>query len=258
MAPQVEMISNGVPACIESAAVADTISSKVKVLVAEGLWWCGCICYVNSFPDNTLNYLITKKMLASAGFECHQATNGYEVLQQLAQGQYTLILMDCNMPRLDGYATTKMIRGCSNLPASFSGERRGSMCAGGERRGSVQADFSACSGRRASILAIQPGIPVIAMTGKTSIEGFECSNTYVYDSKCNERRQRKMSYGGHGRLYQVEDFALFNCSNTNPLAVNHSKNNNLLRLYKNGSTDSRLYHQQHKLQLPTPLLPNRH
>lgn len=32
------MISNGVPACIESAAVADTISSKVKVLVAEGLW----------------------------------------------------------------------------------------------------------------------------------------------------------------------------------------------------------------------------
>lgn len=54
------------------------------------------------------------------------------------------------------------------------------MCAGGERRGSVQADFSACSGRRASILAIQPGIPVIAMTGKTSIEGFECSNTYVF------------------------------------------------------------------------------
>lgn len=99
----VEMISNGIVCAIpECARATKDVTPKSKILIAE---------------DNTLNFLITQKMLSSAGYECHQASNGYEVLQQLSRGCYSLVLMDCMMPRLDGYATTKMIREAPANPA---------------------------------------------------------------------------------------------------------------------------------------------
>ncbi|HSH38687.1 MAG TPA: ATP-binding protein, partial [Chthoniobacterales bacterium] len=60
--------------------------------------------------DNVVNQRVAAAQLKSLGFKSAVAANGLEVLEALGRDQYEVVLMDCNMPELDGYQTTRRIR----------------------------------------------------------------------------------------------------------------------------------------------------
>jgi two-component system, sensor histidine kinase and response regulator len=60
--------------------------------------------------DNPVNHEVTSVMLQELGVGVVSAWSGEEALQKLAQRRFEAILMDCQMPRLDGYATARQFR----------------------------------------------------------------------------------------------------------------------------------------------------
>ena len=60
--------------------------------------------------DNEVNQLIAQAMLAKLGWDCDLVETGQEVLDALRQKRYAGILMDCQMPVMDGFAATHAIR----------------------------------------------------------------------------------------------------------------------------------------------------
>ncbi len=70
--------------------------------------------------DNELNAEILTELLEMAGASCQVAGNGREALEMFEgaeSGQYDLILMDVQMPVMDGYEATRAIRGCRHPQA---------------------------------------------------------------------------------------------------------------------------------------------
>ena len=60
--------------------------------------------------DNPVNQHLAEAMLASLGLTFDTVANGEDVLALAAEKSYALILMDCNMPRMDGYEATERWR----------------------------------------------------------------------------------------------------------------------------------------------------
>jgi signal transduction histidine kinase/ActR/RegA family two-component response regulator len=60
--------------------------------------------------DNPLNQRLALRLLAKFGFEADVAENGALALEALARRSYGAVLMDCQMPVLDGYEATRLIR----------------------------------------------------------------------------------------------------------------------------------------------------
>jgi len=60
--------------------------------------------------DNPVNVEVAKAMLESLGLQAHVARNGLEALQAVRAGDYEAVLMDCQMPLMDGFAATSAIR----------------------------------------------------------------------------------------------------------------------------------------------------
>jgi PAS domain S-box-containing protein len=72
----------------------------IRVLVAE---------------DNPVNQKVAIAVLRKLGYRAHAVANGHEVLDALREMPFDLILMDCQMPVMDGFETTRIIRKSQTL-----------------------------------------------------------------------------------------------------------------------------------------------
>ncbi|MEQ8715494.1 MAG: response regulator [Cyclobacteriaceae bacterium] len=70
-----------------------------KILVAE---------------DSSVIQNLTKRILVNQNYEIDAVKNGQQVLNKMESKDYNLILMDINMPVMDGIECTKKIRGLSD------------------------------------------------------------------------------------------------------------------------------------------------
>jgi signal transduction histidine kinase/CheY-like chemotaxis protein len=60
--------------------------------------------------DNPVNQEVALAILNELGLQAECAWDGEQALEKLAAGRYDVVLMDCHMPKLDGYATTRRLR----------------------------------------------------------------------------------------------------------------------------------------------------
>ncbi len=82
-------------ASIFGGASTERVGPPVRVLVAE---------------DSTINQRVIARMLEKLGYESDLVENGAEALESAKQFRYDAVLMDCQMPVMDGFEATKKIR----------------------------------------------------------------------------------------------------------------------------------------------------
>src|SRR5436190_814032 len=81
---------------VEARPAASTLSAAGrKVLIAE---------------DNEINCAVAQALLGKRGLRTEIASNGREAIEMAAAGEYAASFIDCHMPELDGYETTRAIR----------------------------------------------------------------------------------------------------------------------------------------------------
>ena len=90
-----DVASSVKPESAHSQSEGDPSSRKLRVLLVE---------------DNPINQKIASKLLAHMGYSVNIADNGQAALDSMKREPCDIILMDCQMPVMDGFTATRIIR----------------------------------------------------------------------------------------------------------------------------------------------------
>ena len=82
--------------------VADNLDERAVVSESESL-------EILVVEDNKINQLVTQKLISSLGHKCTIAVNGKEAIKEFACNDFDLILMDLNMPVMNGFKASEAI-----------------------------------------------------------------------------------------------------------------------------------------------------
>jgi len=95
---------------VAPAAAAAHAATPAAVAMAAAPVAGGIGGHVLLVEDNAVNRQVAQRLLSLVGVSFEIAENGKEALDRLEHGQFDAVLMDCQMPILDGYGATRAVR----------------------------------------------------------------------------------------------------------------------------------------------------
>lgn len=93
--PEEKVVSNSAPASTQSESIVEPSSRDFRVLVAE---------------DYEINQVVVREFLRRFGLECEIVGDGLLAVDRAKSGDFDMILMDCQMPLMDGLQASRIIR----------------------------------------------------------------------------------------------------------------------------------------------------
>lgn len=95
----------------------DGLQTRQEITLLDGVRFAGHSVLL--VEDNEVNRELAEEMLQAVGLEVFSANDGLAAVNLVKTQKFDLILMDCHMPIMDGYAATRLIRqlpDCADLP----------------------------------------------------------------------------------------------------------------------------------------------